>query len=659
MSDRPKTRHRRRDDREHSSSASRSSHSRRRSYSRSSSSRRPYTSHANADRRTARPVDHKERLMGTTNSSSSRTQSTNRVEGPRTELALRPKLPDAVQDSEPMLEQTAWDPDEQQRQEEALIAQRRERRRAILLKHQAKASPAEHSAESSSPTTASSASGDTLSSNVRCIDSEHPTHNQTTAAPPLQASNGTTKQPSSPGQVSRPSTHQPWLLQEKERHEPNNLTPGQSPLATDYQERPLQEMPGKPLPASAANESRDLPPCEISAVADPALDDDDDDDIFAPPSAKRAKATHPETDNSSGRLEVAPVLLREARPSLQDNWDDPEGYYRIILGEQFDGRYHVYNNLGKGVFSTVFKARDRANDDRDVAIKVIRSNHTMYRAGQKEIAIINKLAAADPEDRKHCIRLLRHFEYRGHLCLVFESLSMNLREVLKKYGRDVGLNLKAVRAYAQQLFIALTLLRKCRVLHADIKPDNILANDAKNLLKLCDFGSASDVHENDITPYLVSRFYRAPEIILGLSYDYAIDVWSVGCTLYELLTGKILFPGRSNNQMLRLMMELKGRFPARMLKRGQFTGQHFDASLTHFLQHDMDRVLNKEVVRPVVITKPTKDLKARLSQIDHREPPKLMAAFGDFLDRCLMLNPEKRMTATEALSHPFISDTNL
>lgn len=120
---------------------------------------------------------------------------------------------------------------------------------------------------------------------------------------------------------------------------------------------------------------------------------------------------------------------------------------------------------------------------------------------------------------------------------------MNLREVLKKYGKDVGLHIKAVRSYSQQLFLALKLLKRCNILHADIKPDNILVrfmnsvtvhhntkvsvsgvisflnrflfcqvNESKTILKLCDFGSASHIAENDITPYLVSRFYRAPEI---------------------------------------------------------------------------------------------------------------------------------------------------
>ena len=215
-----------------------------------------------------------------------------------------------------------------------------------------------------------------------------------------------------------------------------------------------------------------------------------------------------------------------------------------------------------------------------------------HKAGMKELSILHKLMEADPDDKKHCVRLLRHFEYRNHLCLVFESLSMNLREVLRKYGKDVGINIKAVRVYAQQLLLALSLLRKCNIIHADIKPDNTLVNEAKNVLKLCDFGSASDASENEITPYLVSRFYRAPEIILGLPYDFGIDLWSVACTLYELYTGKILFPGRSNNQMLKFFMEVKGRFPSKLVRRGQFSHLHFD-EMNQFLEVDIDKMTQK------------------------------------------------------------------
>lgn len=94
----------------------------------------------------------------------------------------------------------------------------------------------------------------------------------------------------------------------------------------------------------------------------------------------------------------------------------------------------------------------------------------------KELEFLKRLNDADAEDRFHCLRLYRNFLHKNHLCLVFEPLSMNLREVLKKYGKDIGLHIKAVRSYSQQLFLALKLLKKCNILHADIKPDNILVS---------------------------------------------------------------------------------------------------------------------------------------------------------------------------------------
>ncbi|KAI4145994.1 MAG: hypothetical protein LQ340_006079, partial [Diploschistes diacapsis] len=146
------------------------------------------------------------------------------------------------------------------------------------------------------------------------------------------------------------------------------------------------------------------------------------------------------------------------------------------------------------------------------------------------------------------------------------------------------------------MFLGLTLLRKCNILHADLKPDNVLVNDSRALLKICDLGSASDASENEITPYLVSRFYRAPEIILGMEYTFAIDMWSVGCTLFELYTGKILFTGRNNNQMLRSIMECRGKFSHKVLKKAQYAPLHFD-ELLNFRSQEKDKLTGKEVVR--------------------------------------------------------------
>ncbi|EGG09887.1 uncharacterized protein MELLADRAFT_34202 [Melampsora larici-populina 98AG31] len=349
-----------------------------------------------------------------------------------------------------------------------------------------------------------------------------------------------------------------------------------------------------------------------------------------------------------------------------DNFDDADGYYRVILGELLDnGRYHVHANLGKGMFASVVRAKDMHHNPtkdgstglgRDVAIKVVRSQESMYKAGQKEASILKKLQETDPNGKYHVIRLERTFEHRGHLCLVFEAMSMNLREVVKRFGKDVGINLRAVRAYAHQMFLALSLMKKCNIMHADLKPDNILVSESKSVLKVCDLGSASDVSENEITPYLVSRFYRAPEIILGLPYDCSIDVWSIGCTLYELYTGKILFPGRSNNHLLLLIMELKGRFNSKSLKKAKFYDVHFDEENGNFLSVEKNKLTGADVIKSInVPSKPSQTLQSRLmpnhvTKKMQDSDVRLLGAFVDLLEKILNLEPSKRISPKEALN---------
>jgi serine/threonine-protein kinase PRP4 len=404
---------------------------------------------------------------------------------------------------------------------------------------------------------------------------------------------------------------------------------------------------------------------EDSEYEEIEVDDEDDvEDMFAldedKPAKKkiRVKKGRSEAEKKTDETSTLPAAVA----GLHDNWDDADGYYKITLGERIgeNARYQVFANLGRGMFSSVVKARDLSEgaNGRELAIKIIRSQETMYKAGIKEIAILTKLAELDVDDKRHMIRLLGHFEHRKHLCMVFESLSMNLREVIKRFGKDVGLNLRAVRAYAHQMFLSLSLLRKAEIMHADIKPDNILVNENKTVLKMCDLGSASDLTEMEITPYLVSRFYRAPEIILGLPYDCALDMWSIGCTLYEVFSGKILFPGKTNNHMLLLMQELKGKFSTKQIRKGRFARMHFDEQ-NHFMSREKDKNTGAEVMRKVT-TFPTSDLKTRMlpanaAKVMSTSDFRLTNSFIDLLNRILDLDPARRLTPNQALQHPFFS----
>lgn len=171
-------------------------------------------------------------------------------------------------------------------------------------------------------------------------------------------------------------------------------------------------------------------------------------------------------------------------------------------------------------------------------------------------------------------------------------------------------------------------------------------------IRICDFGSAMYEDEIVITSELVSRYYRAPEIILGCPYDTKIDIWALGCTLYELYTGSVLFPGKSNNDMLRLMMQTKGKFTNKLLKRGQFSNLYFITD-SIFLSKEHDPVLKIEYIKETNCNQfPTIDLMQLLK--NKKEDQYALSRFVDFLDKCLNMDPNKRISALEAFTHPFL-----
>ncbi|KAH0128193.1 kinase-like protein, partial [Aureobasidium melanogenum] len=592
--------------------------SHKRSYSRRddyhSHDRYPYDRHSTHDRHNQEPPEKRQR----NNKSPSPAQNLPAKEKPA------PVIPDV--------------PEEPPVDEAKLIEERRKRREALRAKHRAQPQPLLQQA----------------------------LHVATTSESDSVMASPAASVPSSPAAPASPASFS--ITNDQDLANPVNADPDspaafQGPSAADYD--PTMDMQEDRLNAhlsavvhhGAKDQNRNpdstkiAPPQPVQPKELDMFADDDDDDMFAPEPASGPKK---EDGTQAVRVPEAKQLDR----SLLDDWDDPEGYYRIILGELLDDRYHVQTNLGKGVFSAVVRALDTTTN-RTVAIKIIRTQESMYKAGMKEIEILQKLAEADPEDKKHIIRLERHFEHKGHLCMVFENLSINLREVLKKFGRDIGINIIAVRQYALQMFLGLTLLKKCEILHADLKPDNVLVNEKRNQLKIADLGSAMSADENDITDALVSRFYRAPEIMLGIKHDYAIDMWSIGCTLFELYTGKICFTGSTNNQMLKGILECRGKIPNRMLKRSEFWPQHFEPDGT-FLSQEIDNVTRREVVRRMNITRtvPAKELKARLFASSKGLSPadaKELNLFADLLDKCLAVDPVRRITPTDALKHPFIS----
>jgi serine/threonine-protein kinase PRP4 len=349
--------------------------------------------------------------------------------------------------------------------------------------------------------------------------------------------------------------------------------------------------------------------------------------------------------------------LTYEKSQTQDTYDDPEGYYKFTVAEIIDQRYKVLSAHGRGVFSTVLRARElqhstRNRVDLEVAVKVIRANETMKFASHLERIILNKLSLTDPTNKRHIIMLFRHFEYRNHVCLVFEPMSMNLRTCIKRFGRKIGLNIQAVRTYTIQMLIGLKHLKNNGILHADIKPDNILIDDSRTKIKICDFGSAMLIGDIKVTPYLVSRFYRPPEVILGLTYNTSMDLWSIGCVIYELSEGQILFCGKTNNEMIKRIMDVKGSLPKKVLRKGAFSERHFDLSDPSTPFYNLESQVSKYEKKISFDSSIIKNPFYQLLSVTERNKTKVVQ-LADLLERIMALDPEKRITASQALKHPF------
>ncbi|KOB63528.1 Serine/threonine-protein kinase PRP4-like protein [Operophtera brumata] len=348
----------------------------------------------------------------------------------------------------------------------------------------------------------------------------------------------------------------------------------------------------------------------------------------------------------------------ENNSQLTDNWDDSEGYYNIRVGDIIKNKYVLKEILGQGVFANVIHAQDNTKNNASVAIKIVRNNELMYKTSLKEISILNEINVADPDNKYHCVKYICNFMHKGHLCIVLEAMHMDLRSVLKKYGKNNGIHMRALTSYSRQLLVALRLLKKIGIIHADIKPDNILVNEKKNVLKLCDFGSAAKLDENEATPYLVSRFYRAPEIILGIPYSHGIDIWSTACTIFEMATGRILFTGSSNNRMLKCFMDLKGKIPVKCIRKGKFKDQHFNYK-NNFLLHKKDEFTGRDKVIEVCNNNITRDLYKELQKYSKKQSPaeqKKLTQLKDQLEKMLILDPNHRLSVSDCLRHAFIQE---
>ncbi|CAF88492.1 unnamed protein product [Tetraodon nigroviridis] len=252
---------------------------------------------------------------------------------------------------------------------------------------------------------------------------------------------------------------------------------------------------------------------------------------------------------------------------------------------------------GPGV--QVVKAYDH-HEQEWIAIKIIKNKKAFLNQAQIELRLLELMNKHDTEMKYYIVHLKRHFMFRNHLCLVFELLSYNLYDLLRNTNfRGVSLNL--TRKFAQQLCTgesgsgdtplapqdvslkvcapaALLFLAtpELSIIHCDLKPENILlCNPKRSAIKIVDFGSSCQLGQR-IYQYIQSRFYRSPEVLLGMPYDLAIDMWSLGCILVEMHTGEPLFSGSNEVDQMNKIVEVLGVPPSHMLDAAPKARKYFD-----------------------------------------------------------------------------------
>ncbi|CAN6238528.1 unnamed protein product [Urochloa humidicola] len=360
------------------------------------------------------------------------------------------------------------------------------------------------------------------------------------------------------------------------------------------------------------------------------------------------------------------VQPRDGSPPLRE--DDKDGHYVFAVGDNLTPRYKINAKMGEGTFGQVLECWDRERKEM-VAIKIIRGIKKYRDAAMIEIGMLEQLGKYD-ESRSSCVQIRNWFDYRNHICIVFERLGPSLYDFLRKNNYR-SFPIALVREVAKQLLECIAFMHELRLIHTDLKPENILLVSPEYIkvpdykvssrspkegsyykrmpkssaIKVIDFGSTT--YDQQDQSYVVStRHYRAPEVILGLAWSYPCDIWSVGCILVELCTGEALFQTHENLEHLAMMERVFGPLPYHMLKRAD---RHSEKYIRKGRLNWPEGCTSRESMKAVM----------KLPKLQNLVMQNVDQSAGDFIDLLqglLKYDPANRLTAQEALKHPFFTE---
>ncbi|KAF2109593.1 kinase-like domain-containing protein [Lophiotrema nucula] len=295
----------------------------------------------------------------------------------------------------------------------------------------------------------------------------------------------------------------------------------------------------------------------------------------------------------------------------------------VMDNRRHPSSFQQLEKLGEGTYATVFKGRNRQTGEL-VALKEIHldSEEGTPSTAIREISLMKEL--------KHENIVLLHdvIHTENKLMLVFEFMDKDLKRYMDSRGDRGALDPPTIKSFMYQLLRGIAFCHDNRVLHRDLKPQNLLINN-RGQLKLADFGLARafGIPVNTFSNEVVTLWYRAPDVLLGSrTYNTSIDIWSAGCIMAEMYTGRPLFPGTTNEDQLQKIFRLMGT-PSERSWPGISQLPEYKGNF------------------PVYATQ---DLRLILPQVDQ--------VGLNLLNSMLQLRPEMRVTAPQALNHPWFND---
>ncbi|KAL7920869.1 serine/threonine protein kinase, CMGC group [Trichoderma austrokoningii] len=379
--------------------------------------------------------------------------------------------------------------------------------------------------------------------------------------------------------------------------------------------------------------------------------------------------------------EVPVKVIRErSQHAKTAKVDDEDGHYIVVPDAELTDKYQIVRLLGQGTFGKVVEARDLKRN-KPVAVKIIRSVQKYRDASRIELRVLATLKANDEENRNRCIHLRDCFDYRGHICIVMDLLGQSVFDFLKGNG-FVPFPNSQIQNFARQLFTSVAFLHDLNLIHTDLKPENILlcdnsyqtftynrkipsssttinrqASQRRVLLdteiRLIDFGSATfqDEYHSSVVS---TRHYRAPEIILGLGWSFPCDIWSIGCILVEFFTGDALFQTHDNLEHLAMMEAVVGsRIDSHLVQavNKMSTRSGGNPASKYFKRLKLDYPAQETTRGSRRFVKAMKHLSDII--------PSNSTFFKNFLDllrKIFVYDPAKRITAKQALNHPWFKE---